>query len=198
MSSALSACCPEGFPNIREAVRNAEASRIVCGRCGSPEERRDVLTMSAGQCRQSAEGVTKFISASKFCSGPKSRRGKFALSRRCRNARKRSGVIKTVKGIFQEHTDMLPNHAVLSILHSASCPGLVRALVDAWSNFDAYPCHSDPMRSWVSLLLCYLRNTMIMHNWATNNAEITQFFRRRILLQLHFAYFTSVILCMTK
>ena len=148
---------------------------------------------------------------------------------------------------------------------------------------DAYPCHSDPMRSWVSLLLCYLRNTMItvypkkyahgfvvlcfvvvmrsfimnshevfihihqgcfagtgaivrlpqcqwskpdgygkisqcitttkhskaktvciflriycMHKWATNNAEITQFFRRRILLQLHFAYFRSVILCMTK
>ena len=91
----------------------AEASRIVCGRCGSPEERRDVLTMSAGQCRQSAEGVTKFISVSKFCSGPKYRRGKFALSGRRRNARKRSGVIETVKGIFQVHADRLPNQADL-------------------------------------------------------------------------------------
>ena len=134
MSSALSACFLEGSPNIREAVRNAKASRIVCGRRGSNEDRRDVLTMSAGQCRQSAEGVPKCISASKFCSGPKSRRGKFALSRRRRNARKRSGAIKTVKGIFQEYADRFPNHGDLWILHSASCPGLVRALVDAWSH----------------------------------------------------------------
>ena len=113
MWSVLSACFPEGSPNIREAVRNAEASRIVCGRCRSTEDRRDVLMMSTGQCRQSAEGVPKFISASKFCSGPKSRRGKFVLSRRRRNVRKRSGAIKTVKGIFQEYADMLLNHADL-------------------------------------------------------------------------------------
>ena len=42
---------------------------------------------------------------------PKSRRGKFALSGRRRNARKRSGAIKRVKGIFQEYVDRLPNHA---------------------------------------------------------------------------------------
>ena len=133
MSSALSACFPKGSPNIREAFRNAEASRIVCGRCGSTEDKRDVLTMSAGQCRQSAEGFPKFISASKFCSGPKSRRGKFALTRRRRNAGKCSGAIKTVRGISPEYADRLPNHGDLYILHSASCPRLVRALVDAWS-----------------------------------------------------------------
>ena len=104
---------PGRFPKHSRSFPQTEASRIVCGRCGSTEERRDVLTMSAGQCRQSAEGVPKFISASKFCSGPKSRRGKFALSRRRRNARKRSGAIKTVKGIFQEYADRLPNHADL-------------------------------------------------------------------------------------
>ena len=74
---------------------------------------RDVLTMSARQCRQSAEGVPQFISASKFCSGPKSRRGKFDLAGRRRNARKRSGATKTVKGIFRECADKLPNHADL-------------------------------------------------------------------------------------
>ena len=79
MSLALSACFPECFQNIREAVRNVEASRIGCGICGSIEDRRDVLTLSARQCRQSAESVTKFISASKFCFGPKSWHGKFAL-----------------------------------------------------------------------------------------------------------------------
>ena len=52
---------------------------------------------------------------------------------RCQNAWKRSGAIRTVKGILQEYADRLPNHADLQILHSASCPGLVRAPVDAWS-----------------------------------------------------------------
>ena len=63
---------PNSFPisYICEAVRNAVASRILCWRCRSTEDRGDVLTMSAGQCRQSAEGVPKFFSASKFCSGP--------------------------------------------------------------------------------------------------------------------------------
>ena len=100
------------FPkHSRSCPQRGSLQDIVCGRCGSTEDRRDVLTMSAGQCRQSAEGVPKFISASKFCSGPKSRRGKFSLSRRRRNVRKRSGAIKTVKGIFQEYADRLPNHA---------------------------------------------------------------------------------------
>ena len=100
MSSALSACFPEGSPNIRDAVHDAEASRIVCGMCRSIEDRRDVLTMSTQQCRQSAESVQKFISTSKFCFGPKSRWGKFALSRRHWNTRKRSEAIKTMKGSF--------------------------------------------------------------------------------------------------
>ena len=139
MSSALSACFSEGSPNIRDVVRDADASRIVCGRCGSIEDMRDVLTMSARQCRQSAEGVPKLISASKFCSGSKSRCGKFALSERRRNTRKRSGAIKTVKGSFQEYVDRVPNHADLLILHSASCPGLVWGLVVTpglrWENY---------------------------------------------------------------
>ena len=99
------------FPKHSRSCPQLKPPGSVCGRCGSPGERRDALTMSAGQCRQPAEGVTKIISASQFCSGPKSRRGKFALSRRRRNARKRSGAIKTVKGIFQEYADRLPNHA---------------------------------------------------------------------------------------
>ena len=131
-------------PNVFSTVR------VLCGRfpkhlrsypqCGSLQDRLWKIRKpwrqagcpdDAGQCRQPDEGVTKFISASKFCSGPKSWRGKFAFSGRRRNVRKRSGVIKTVKGIFQEYADRLPNHADLYILHSVSCPGLVRALVDA-------------------------------------------------------------------
>ena len=87
-------------------------------------DRRDVLMMSTGQWRQSAEGVKKIISAYKFCSGPKSRRGKFALSRRRQNLRKCQGMKKTVIGMFPEYADMLPNHAEL-----LSCiPHLVRVL----------------------------------------------------------------------
>ena len=134
MSSALSACFSESYPNICDALRDADASRIVCGRCGSVKRRRDVPTMSARQCRQSAEGVPKFISASKFCFGPISRCGKFAVSRRHRNARNRSGAIKTMEEIFQEYADRLPNHADLIILNFASFPGVARGLVDAWSN----------------------------------------------------------------
>ena len=42
------------FPKHSRSCPQRKASRIVCGRCGSTEDRRDVLT-SAGQCRQSAE-----------------------------------------------------------------------------------------------------------------------------------------------
>ena len=134
LSSALSACFPEGFPNIRDAVRDVEASKIVCGRCGSIEDSRDVLTMTARQCWQPTEGVTKFISASKFWSWPKSWRGKFALSRRRRNARKRAfrgdkDSERNLSGIYEE----VAESCRIINLHSAPCPGLVRALVDAWS-----------------------------------------------------------------
>ena len=126
MSSAVSAYFPEGVRNIREAVRNAEASRIVCGRRRSLEDRQDVLTMSARQCGQSAEGVTKFISASKFCSGPKSRRGKSALSRRRRNAEVFRGDkdsernLSGICGQVAESCGLI--NAAFRVL-SASCPG---------------------------------------------------------------------------
>ena len=143
MSSSLSACFPEGSSNIREAFRNAEASRIVCGRCGSTEDKWDVLTMSAGQRRQPAEGVTKFISASKFCSGPKSRRGKFALSGRRRNAWKCSRVRKLPRattnvqknksyvGLFISYVGLFISYVGLFI----SYVGLIKSYVGLFNSY---------------------------------------------------------------
>ena len=64
------------------------------------QKRRVVLTMSARQCRQIAEGVRMFISASKFWSRPTFWRGHLALSRKCGNVGKCLGMIKTVKESF--------------------------------------------------------------------------------------------------
>ena len=63
------------------AFAKLPAPRVLSGAFAEEAEvlqkRRDVLTMSARQCRQVAEGVRNFISASKFWSRPKFGRGKF-------------------------------------------------------------------------------------------------------------------------
>ena len=71
-------CCrhfrvfPDSFPSIHEALPNSEAFVMVGGRCRSTKGKGDVLLMSPRQCRLVAQGVKKFISASKFCSWPSS------------------------------------------------------------------------------------------------------------------------------
>ena len=108
-----SSLAPDVFGTVRVLSGRCPEHSRSCPQCRSLQDR---LRKTRKPWRQAGcpddVRTTKFISASKFFSGPKSRRGKSALSRRRRNARKCSGAIKTVR-VFQECADRLPNHADL-------------------------------------------------------------------------------------
>ena len=71
MSSALSTCFLEGSPNIREAVRNAEASRIVCLRkmrkhwrqAGCPADVRRTMQTVCRRCPEVHFRIQNLLSA---------------------------------------------------------------------------------------------------------------------------------------
>ena len=97
---------------LREAARTAEAFRSVCGRGGSVTEKAgcpdDVRTTMQTSCRR-----CHFRSS---FPRPNFDRDQnldadiiFALSRKCGNAGKCLGMIKTVNGIFQEYAERLLN-----------------------------------------------------------------------------------------
>jgi len=66
-ASGPSAHFPDAFTKFRDTVCSAEAFGTTHRRCRRFPEGADVVTMSRRQHGQDAEGVRKFISASKFC-----------------------------------------------------------------------------------------------------------------------------------
>ena len=121
-ASGPSARFPDAFEKFRDTFRGAEAFGTTSGRCRRFQEGADVVTMTGRQYGQDADGERKFISASKFCSRPKIRRGNFLMSGSCGNTRKGLGM--TVCGGYQEYAERLR-------IFNFYFPHVVRALVDA-------------------------------------------------------------------
>ena len=121
-----------------------------CPQCGSLQDRLRKMRKhwrlagcpDNGQCRQPAEGVTKFISASKFCSGPKSRRGKFTLSQRRRNAGKASlgdkDSVRNLSGICGEAAESCGFINFAFLVLSGPCPGPSGRLVKSGKGLFAF------------------------------------------------------------
>ena len=104
-----SSSAPDIFGTVRELSGRFPKHSRSCSQFGSIQDRLRKMKKPCRQAGCPVECVTKFISASKFCSGPKSPRRKFALPLRRRNARKCQGTIKTVTGMFPEYASMLPS-----------------------------------------------------------------------------------------
>jgi len=105
MLSAMPRDLPRAFRMLSRSFGTLTAAQRLSGQRAEDAEGfrifpegTDVVTMSGRQHGQDVEGVRKFISASKFCSRPKFRRGNFLMSGTCGNTRKGLGMIKTVCG----------------------------------------------------------------------------------------------------